>query len=417
LEAYDLYLQAKALIMNFTNFSFTTDFGENGRHALLAAIALLEQATRLDSTFALAYCQIAEADDWLFKLYGSSPQWQTQGDAAVNEALRLEPNLSETHLAAASHLYSCYRDYQGACAHIAIAKRALPNSPDVLALSGYLDRRQGRWAKSTKALERACNLDPKNSELLRQLGFTYYSLHQHRDLERSLDRLVALQPENPRWKVAKAYVGVDEKADLSAWRAALEALPPSIQNTEHIFLELINLAIYSREWTQARALIRSSSSEELSFTRSTKVPRVCMEIAIAQFQGEHPEMNAEFAAARNQLREKVDAHPEDPSLLSALGKIDAYLGRKQDAMQETRRAVELLPVSKDAVVGPELVDNLAAVCALLNEPDLAFQALDVSIRTPARAITYGELKLHPDWDSLRTDPRFDKLLTELAPRE
>ena len=113
------------------------------------------------------------------------------------------------------------------------------------------------------------------------------------------------------------------------------------------------------------------------------VPRVCLEIPIAKYQGEHPEMNAEFLAARNQVLRKVEEHPEDPTLLSALGKIDAYLGRKQEALQEAKRAVEMLPVSKDALDGPALVDNLATVYAWTNEPDLAFQALDVSIKTPA----------------------------------
>jgi hypothetical protein len=108
LEAYDLYLQAKASI---TNVLLSADTGENGQHNLLDAIALLEQTTRMDSTFALAYCQIAKADDWLYLLnLDDSAKRRMHGDAAVNEAIRLKPNLPETHLAAASHLYTCYRD-------------------------------------------------------------------------------------------------------------------------------------------------------------------------------------------------------------------------------------------------------------------------------------------------------------------
>jgi len=128
-------------------------------------------------------------------------------------------------------------------------------------------------------------------------------------------------------------------------------------------------------------------------------------------------MNAEFVAARDQVLRRVEEHPADAKLLSTLGAIDAYLGRKQDAIQETKRAVEILPVSKDAVDGPLLVVNLEAVYALTNEPDLAFPALDVSIRTPASGISYGELKLDPGWDPLRSDPRFDKLVAQLAPKE
>ena len=413
--SYDLYLQAKTSI---TNSLFSTDAGDNGQRGFLDAIALLEQATRLDSTFALAYCQIAKADDWLYSLHlDDSPKRRMHGDAAVNEALRLKPNLPETHLAAAFHLYTCYRDYQGARVHIAIAERALPNSAEAIALVGYLDRRQGRWAESTEALERACNLDPKNSELLFRLVQIYQNLHQYRDLERSLDRLVALEPENARWKVYKATIGFDEKAELRELRAALEAVPSSMKNDEEIFSWLIELAIYSREWTKARELVKSSSKEELPFSGWTLVPRVCLEIPIAKYQGEHPEMNAEFLAARNQVLRKVEGHPADATLLSALSKIDAYLGHKLEALQEAKRAMEMLPVSKDAFDGPALVDNLAIVCALTNEPDLAFQMLNVSIKTPASSITYGELKLDPDWDPIRADSRFDKLLAQLAPKK
>jgi tetratricopeptide (TPR) repeat protein len=390
----------------------------NGR-PFLDAIALLEQATRLDSTFALAYCHIAKADAWLYRLnLDDTPKRRMHGDAAVNEALRLKPNLPETHLAAALHLYMCSGDHQGARVHIAIAEQALPNSSEALALSGYLDRRQGHWAESTKALERACNLDPKHSEILLQLTYTYALLNQYRDLQRSLDRLVALDPKNPRWKVYMARISFDEKAELSEWRAALEALPSSIKNNEALFTPLMDFAIYSRDWTKARDLVRSSSNEELPFgERGPLIPRICLEIPIAKYQGEHPEMNAEFAAARNQLLRKVEGHPADPKLLSALSLIDAHMGRKQDALQEAKRAVEMLPVSKDALDGPPLVVNLEIVYALTKQPDLAFPALDVSIRTPASSITYGALKLDPAWDLLRADPRFEKVLAQLAPTE
>jgi TolB-like protein len=415
LKAYELYLQAKESI---TNSLLRDDYGENGQ-PFLDAIALLEQATRLDSTFALAYCHIAKADAWLYRLnLDDTPKRRMHGDAAVNEALRLQPNLPETHLAAALHLYMCSGDHQGARVHIAIAEQALPNSSEALALSGYLDRRQGHWAESTKALERACNLDPKHSELLLQLTYTYALLNQYRDLQRSLDRLVALDPENPRWKVYMARISFDEKAELSEWRAALEALPSSIKNNEALFTPLMDFAIYSRDWTKARDLVRSSSNEELPFgERGPLIPRICLEIPIAKYQGEHPEMNAEFAAARNQLLRKVEGHPADPKLLSALSLIDAHMGRKQDALQEAKRAVEMLPVSKDALDGPPLVVNLEIVYALTKQPDLAFPALDVSIRTPASSITYGALKLDPAWDLLRADPRFEKVLAQLAPTE
>jgi TolB-like protein/Flp pilus assembly protein TadD len=414
-EAYDLYLQAKTSITN----SLLSNYVGEERPNYLYAIALLEQATRMDSTFALAYCQIAKADDWLYVTnLDDTPERRAHGDAAVNRALQLKPNLPEVRLTAAFHFYICYRNYQKARVYIARTEQDLPNSADALALSGYLDRRQGRWSDSTKALERACNLDPKNPEILNQLGGTYDYLRQYRDEEKIYDRLIALESDKPSLQVQKACISLSEKAELTALREALEDLPPSIRYNEANVSLFLDVLFCAREWTTARALVKSESMEEMTFGfghNAPTVPRMCLEIPIARYQGEHPEMNAELGAARNRLLEKVAGHPKDPKLLSAIGLVDAYLGRKEEAMQEAKRAVDILPVSEDAVDAPGLVDNLAAVYALTNEPDLALRALDVSIETPG-GMTYGSLKLDPAWDSLRSDPRFDKLLAQLAPR-
>ena len=173
----------------------------------------------------------------------------------------------------------------------------------------------------------------------------------------------------------------------------------------------------SRDWTKAIELVGSMSNEELRFGGGPFVPRECLEIPIAKYQGKGPETKVEFVAARDKLMKKVTTHPDNPSFLSVLACIDAYLGRKQEAIQEARRAVEILPVSKDAYGGATLVTGLAIVYAWTNEPDLAFQSLGVAINLPAGNINYGELKLDPDWDPLRKDPRFDKLLAQLAPKD
>jgi hypothetical protein len=227
--------------------------------------------------------------------------------------------------------------------------------------------------------------------------------------------LVALEPDNPNLKLIKANISFEEKADLNAWHTALEALPSSMKNDPEMVASLFGFLSCSREWMKLRELIRSSSSEELPFNGGANptVPRGCLEIQIAKQQGEHPELNAGSGVARNLLIKKVEAHPEDPYLLIYLGQIDAYLDRKQEAIQEAKRAVEMLP---DAIDGPVLRSILAIVYTHTNEPDLAFQELDVSAKTP-RGVSYGDLKLDPDWDPLRTDPRFDKLLAQLAPKD
>jgi serine/threonine protein kinase/tetratricopeptide (TPR) repeat protein len=414
-EAYDLYLQAKALI---TGDFLSIDFDKT-RRDVLDAISFAEQATRLDPSFALAYCQIAKASDGLCALrIDVTPTRRVQGDAAVEQALRLKPNLPEAHLAAALHLYTWYRDYEKARAHLAIAERALPNSSETLWLAGYIDRGQGRWAESTKAYERACNLDPENQLYLRELSANYGYLRRYRDQDRIYRRLIALAPENPSVKLLIAIASFEGNADLNAWHTTLEALPSSMKNDPDMVASLFGFLIFSREWMKLGELIRSSPSEELPFNAFNggaipMVPRGCLEIQLAKYQGENPELNAQFGIARNQLFRKVGAHPEDPYLLIYLGQIDAYLNRKQEAIEEAKRALEMLP---DAIDGPILRCILAGVYAQTKEPDLAFQELDISVKTP-RGVSYGDLKLDPEWDPIRTDPRFEELLAQLAPRD
>ena len=302
LEAYDIYLQAKTL---FTNSLIGNDLGKNGQH-FLDAIALLEQATRLDPAFALAYCQIAKIDDWLYVLdIDTTPKRRVHGDAAVNEALRLRPNLPEPHLAAAFHLYICYRDYQKARVHIATAERSLPNSAEALALVGYLDRRQGQWDDSTNALERAVSLDPKNPEILNQLTANYDFLRRYRDLERTSERLVELEPDKLSAKFGKAFVSFDEKAKLGEVRATLESVPPSMKDDPLVISTRLNLLFYTRDWTAATEPIKNDSNDE-HFAGPLTLSPAYTEIKIAKYQGGHPELIAELAAARDRRGRKAE---------------------------------------------------------------------------------------------------------------
>jgi serine/threonine protein kinase/tetratricopeptide (TPR) repeat protein len=413
LDAFDLYLQAKELLANSSFLKSRESY-----ESCLGAIRLLEETTRKDPRFALAFCLMAKAHDWLYaNQLDNTPERRALGDAAVEEALGLRPDLPEVHLAAAHHRYFCYRDYEGARVHIVVAQRALPNSPEVFALVAYLDRRQGRWEESTISLEKAVALDPRNPEILGQLALTYQYLRRYRDYEQTCSRLIELQPEEPLLKILIASAECAARANLTSLRAALGTFPSSMKDDINVASFRFNAALLARDWTSAKETLSKSVNAEFYFFDSVEtVPRGCLEIWLAQVQGDRPTMEARFAVAREQLNRKVEVRPRHALLLSALGVIDAALGRKQEAIQEARRAVEMLPISEDAMDGPLLVSNLAIVYARTNEPDLAFQELAISIKTPG-GVNYGELKLDPAWDPLRDDPRFDKLLTQLAPHE
>jgi tetratricopeptide (TPR) repeat protein len=224
-------------------------------------------------------------------------------------------------------------------------------------------------------------------------------------------------PDKPFLEARKAYLAFCEKGDLTVLRAAIDTLPSSIKNGLYLTSWRFGNAMRARDWAAAREILNENSSECLVFSfADAVVPRGCGEIWLDAVQGTLHLTEPAFSAVRDELKQWVQAHPDDAGLLSTLGIVDVALGRKQEAVQNAEHAVEMCPISEDAVQGQRLVDNLAIVYAWADQPDSALQKLSTSIHTPA-GMTYGELKLNPAWDPIRKDPRFEKFLAELAPRD
>ncbi|MBV8212335.1 MAG: hypothetical protein JOZ08_03815 [Verrucomicrobia bacterium] len=315
-----------------------------------------------------------------------------------------------------------YRDVERALELIAGVRPSLANNGDAILLNAFIARRQGRWEEAITGMHRALSRDARNQVLLGALLDSNYWLRRYREVEQIFDRLIELAPDKPSLKAYKASVALEEKADLAGYRTLMEELPPSSRNSLWIASLRFRNAVLAREWRAAEKIVSDSPYGELYFCFSpyswanSLVPCGCHEIWLAALQRGWPTMEARFESARDQLRQKAEAQPDDAGLISVLGLIDAALGRKQKAIQEARQATEMLPISKDAVEGPPLVSKLALVYAWTGEPDLAFQELKISVKMPA-GLHYGELKLDPAWDPIRTDPRFEKMLAELAPRD
>jgi serine/threonine protein kinase/tetratricopeptide (TPR) repeat protein len=407
LEAYDLYLQAKQLYYKYAIFS---------KETFTKAISLLEQATRKDPQFALAYCLIANAQDTLyFSRIDYTTERRALGDAAMNEAMRLRPDLPEVHLVLAYHL-NYLRDFERARVQLAIAARSLPNNPDVFKLTAVIDEIQGHWEKATAGLERAATLDPRDPDVLLALGDNYISLRRYRDIERILDRVIELAPDDqPGLQLLKAYWAFEENADVKAFRAACEAVPPSVKDDPEVAAIRVGSSMCARDFAAAEEILNESSDKEILFFGAF-VPRQFYALWVEFLRGNHPTME-QFGAAREQLYQKVEADPTNPSLVAALSWADMALGDKEKSIKEGQRATEMRPISEDAVGGPTLALSLAALYGFADQPDAAFQELNVLIKMPGFFLHYGSLKTHPCWDPLRKDPRFDKLLAELAPRD
>jgi tetratricopeptide (TPR) repeat protein len=368
---------------------------------------LLEQATGKDPKFTLAYCLAARAhDDLYFYWIDKTPERRALADAAVAEAFRLEPDSPDAHLALAYHLYACYRNYERASVQIALAQRALPNSSEALWVASHIDRRLGRWEESTKDLEKAYSLDPRNPYITDHLGLNYMALRRFREAKQ-LGRIGDSDLEFLRTGNLTKY-----RAEQEKHRAEEERLESSNSHGRSNFFWS---ALTARDWTGASQILARNSGEDLYSGTWVKVPmpRGCGEIWLAALQGKHPTLEGRFKTAREQMAQRVEAYPDEVELLSVLGVIDALLGRKQEAIEEATRAVRLRPISQDAEEGYEILGNLCMVYIWTNEPDLAFQELDIWIKTPPLPWSRVLFPAKPLWDPIRKDPRFDKLVAQI----
>jgi TolB-like protein/Tfp pilus assembly protein PilF len=412
LAAHDLYIRAKTVIESSV-------FSAPQEESLREAFRLLNQAIERDPAFALAYYQLAHAHD-LFYFVGidHTPARLAMADAAIQSLVRLRPNSGEAHLAVAKHFYWGYLDYDRAREELTLAQKSLPNDPLPFQLAGYIDRRQSRWAESTKNLERAIELDPQNpaaAGALQQIALSYECLRRYADVERALDRALALTPKDAALRAARAEIDVQWHADPHPLLSVIRAiLTEDSREAGNIAESWLRVSLCQRDFDGAlRALAALPTAgchhETIPF------PRTWCEGVVARMRGDKAAARAAFTSARNELAKLVREQPAYAEALCALGMADAALGRKEDAIREGRRAVELVPVKKESISGSLLVQYLALIYAWAGEKDLALEQLSVAAKLPG-FLSYGQLRLHPYWDPLRGDPRFDKIVTSLAPK-
>ena len=405
LPAYDLYLRARTLYDTGTA-------GPSGRENGTHAVELLEAAIARDPKFVIAWCLAARVHaTFYFQGVDHTPARLELAHAAAEAALRIQPDAGEPHVALADYYYG-FRDYEHALAELDIARRTLPNRPEIYEYSGYIDRRQGRWSDATRNLEHALELDPRSFYKLVQLAITYQDLHRFDDEARSLDRALAIRPGDSYTRILRAVVDLDSRADVRAFQKTLAALlredpdcGPDVDDPSTALCERTreaaerSLAHYPREGAANNGVL---------------TPHAYWEGVVARWEGDGARARAAFLAARTEVEKVVSAQPDLAAAVGLLGVIDAGLGRKEEAIAEGRRACALLPISKDGVDGPVVADNLAQIYAWTGEMTAAIEQLELIERTP-NTDTYGYLKLHPIYDDLRGDRRFEALVASLAP--
>ncbi len=410
--AYESYIRAKDAVESYVD-------RDDQRRSLIEAIDLLNDATGRDPGFALAYCYCARAHALIYFLgFDSTPARTALAEQAVNAALRLSPDLSEAHLAKADCYFRCYRDYERASAELARARPGLPNSASFFMVAGYIDRRRGRWDAATGEFEKAADLDPRNLNAVNHLGDHYRQLRRFDQARRFwLKQAGQFAPHARLFEAFAAWMDFSASGQTTKFRAALQALPLEINPAAAITSVRVLIELTDHDYSEARRILTASPLSEFQDIDYTfYYPRAWYEAQIARAEGDEPKAREAWTAARQALEVKPQAHHDDPRTLAVLAQIDAGLGHKEQAISEGRRAVDLMPISKDAYDGPLVLQGLAQVYVWTGEKERAMEVLEKLVRFPGY-VAYGYLLRDPIWDPLRGDPRFEKILASLAPKE
>jgi serine/threonine-protein kinase len=407
LLAYDLYLRAQEL------FADTSD-PIHAREKLPQAAQLLDEAVTRDPHFLQAWCLLSRVHGAAyFRGHDHTPARLGLAKAALEAAMRLEPEAGEVHLAVAVYYYNGFRDYQRARGELAIARQTLPNNADVFQYTGLIDRREGHWEEATHNMERALELDPRNFFKLQQLTYNYQRQRRYADQARIYDRALTIVPGDPATRILRALIALDWRADIKPFQTTLATL---LAENPSLPLNIDTLLYAPCDRTAAMATVALANyPREGVVNTGVNYPHAYWEGVVARLQGDSSKARIAFTVARKEVEKTVEKQPDFAAALSLLGMIDAGLERKQDALHEGQRACELLPVSKDAIDGCALAINLAQIYTWTGEKDRAIEQI-AAVESVPNTLSYGLLKLHPYWDPLRGDPRFEKIVASLVPK-
>jgi TolB-like protein/Tfp pilus assembly protein PilF len=407
--AFLLYNRAKSLLVSTT---MSTGLEQKFRQA----IDLLNQAVARDPSFFLAYCQLAYIHDRLYFLnIDHTPARLALAKTAIDRAFRLRPNAGEAHLAHSEHLYRGDLDYDGALAELDIARRTLPNDARIFELAGFIKARQGKFEEALHHRESALQLDPRNLFAAQKVALINGLLRRYADEAAILHRCLVIDPNDVDSRVARARLDLEWKADprplhefIDSIRTESPSALPTVADSWFAY------ALAERDVSAAEAALESLG--ESSFGNdAVQLTRAFGEGLIGRMTKDEAKARSAFELARAEQEKRVRAQPNYGPAICVLGLIDAGLGRKEDALSEGRRAIELLPVKKDAIDGVHMIEHFAIVAAWSGEKDLACEQLAIATRLPGY-VSYGQLKLLPYWDPLRGDPRFEKIVASLAPK-
>ncbi len=406
--AYEFYLQARALHRD------GGAGGVMGRNAL-AAVTLLDDAVARDPAFVPALCLLVEAHLSVYTFSEDhTPARLELAKKALEAAERQDPDDGEVHLAHALFHYLGSHAFGPALTELALAANSLPNDARILHYIAAIQRRQGHWDESIHSWKRALVLDPRNGRYTLNLSITYRRLRRYDEARRLVDNFLAWKKDDLGFKLLRAEIDLEEKGDVTPMKDFLaHDLPPNADR-DLVLTYRVMATYFQRDFRAAEKVL--VEHDPWLKTQGFNTPREYFQGICARALGERDRAAVAFERARERAAPPVDANPDDAKALIELARIDAYLGRKEEAVREAERASSLLPVSADSYEGPMVLVRLAEVYTEVGNIDRALDVLQQAAALPSGP-SYGDLLLDVQFDALRNDPRFQKIIASIAPRQ
>jgi serine/threonine-protein kinase len=407
-EAYVLYLRARQLEINPD--TLLQDFK--------AAVQLYGEAIALDPEFALAHARLSATISRMYHFYEPIPAWKERGKSEAQEALRLQPNLGEAHYAVGLSLYWLDGDYERALVSLRRASELLPNNAEIGLITAAIARRQGRWKEALATFQQTEALDPQNANVVRNLVYTHGALRNWADAAQAAARLDALVPNSVGARMQAAYIDFFWKGSTAALDAFLAATPPEVDPDGAVTGARWDVHMIKRDFAGATAVMEASPLTEFSYLNGHQTPKPYFLGCAALAAGDTARAAEHFAAALPSFESAMREAPESATRHANLGLLYAFMGRKQEAISEGRRATELRPESQDALDGTLMNSYLALIYARVGERDAALQLIERLLRTPGASdsvqysVSLQDLRHRWEWDPLRDDARFKRLLAE-----
>ena len=411
-DAYVLFLQGRKLEKN-PAFEIA---------AYKAAEALYNQAVVVDPGFALAHARFAITLGLLYRFRGPSEELKARARAEAREALRLQSNLGEAHLAQGLYRYRVERDFERALPELEMARRLLPNDTEAEITIAFIHRRQGQWREALAGQRRALSRDPHNNEYEHELHATACLLRDWPAAAEHADRALALAPKMGPLKAERALVDLWQNGNLVPLQKISANLSGFSDQEGNVAWGRWDAAMLSRDFTAAQAAMDSFPFETLPSVLSAPVPKTYLEGCIWLGQGQNARAQEFFEMARPSMEAETIAHPNDALRHARLGLLYSYMKRKENAVREGKRAIQLTPVAKDAIDGHQWMCNLALIYARVGDADQAIALIKSLLQQPGcvsplneASMSLSELRLRWQWDPLRSDPRFQEILAAPEP--